>query len=330
MRPPRDLPPQLLNRPFTVSQAAAAGVSRRRTRASDLASPCHGVRAPSGSSGGSSGESLLERARAFTAATGAVVSHTTAAELWGFPLPLSLRHCPLVHLTYPPGRRAVRRKGTVGHQKHLHPDDVTTGRQVSCTSALRTWFDLAEILSLDELVIAGDFLLRRKNPVSTPAALDAFLAAMRGRPGTRRARHARTLIRAGTDSPKETELRLLLLRHGLPEPGINVPMFDATGRWIQDPDLSYETEKIALQYDGGHHASPVQRRSDIFRDEDARDAGWRVVVLTQADLTPAPGREPRAVTRVRAALLARGWSPEPQSCPGAPRAERTPLDENGR
>ncbi|MCU1530633.1 MAG: hypothetical protein JWO49_204 [Arthrobacter sp.] len=119
-------------------------------------------------------------------------------------------------------------------------------------------------------------------------------------------------MRANTDSPKETELRLLLLRHGLPEPAINVPIFDGTGGWIQDPDLSYEHEKVAIQYDGGHHAAPTQRRSDIFRDENAKDAGWRVVVLTQWDLTPfAPGMEPSAVARVRGALLERGWNPGP-------------------
>jgi hypothetical protein len=127
---------------------------------------------------------------------------------------------------------------------------------------------------------------------------------------------ARTLMRAGTGSPKETELRLLLLRHGLPEPGINVPIFDETGRWIQDPDMSYEEQKIAIQYDGGHHATPGQRRSDIFRDEDARDAGWRVVVLTQWHLTPfASGMEPSAVTRVRAALTEHGWNPAPAEVP---------------
>jgi hypothetical protein len=93
-------------------------------------------------------------------------------------------------------------------------------------------------------------------------------------------------------------------------------MFDETGRWIQDPDLSFEKQKIAIQYDGGHHATPAQRRSDIFRDEDARDAGWRVVVLTQWHLTPfAPGTEP-AVTRVRDALTERGWNPAPATAKG--------------
>jgi very-short-patch-repair endonuclease len=253
---------------------------------------------------------LLDRMCALAAVTGAVVSHLSAAVLWGFPLPRTLECLAAVHLTSPPGKRAIRRKDVVGHSQALDPDEITVGRQTVCTSPLRTWFDLATVLGPDDLVIAGDFLLRRRNPLATMAALDAYLARRRGMPGYRRAMDARALIRAGTDSPKESELRLLLVHHGLPEPGINVPLLDAMGGWIQDPDMSYEEQKIAIQYDGGHHATPAQRRSDILRDEDARDAGWQVLVFTQGDLTPAvPGREPRAVTRVRAALLERGWAP---------------------
>lgn len=326
MHPPSELPPQLRNQPFTVAEARAAGLSRRRTRAGDLVKPCHGVRAAA-----SIENSLLERLRALTAATGAVVSHLSAAVLWGFPLPLALEHLIVVHLTSDPGRRAVRYKGVMGHQQSLEPDEIVAGVQVSCTSPLRTWFDLAGILSLDDLVIAGDFLLRRRNPLTTVDALDAFLAGKRGRTGYRVAMRARALMRANTDSPKETELRLLLMRHGLPEPGINVPIFDENGVWIQDPDLSYEREKIAIQYDGAHHATPGQRRSDIFRDENARDGGWRVVVLTQTDLDPlAPGMVPTAVTRVRAALTERGWTPEQTRSPRRTAASSRPSDTNGR
>ena len=311
MHQPSELPPQLRNRPFTVAEAHAAGLSRRRTRARDLVKPCHGVRAAAATK-----DTLLERLRALAAVTGAVVSHLSAAVLWGFPLPLALEDLAVVHLTSESGRRAVRHKNVVGHQQSLEPEEIVAGVRVRCTSPLRTWFDLAGILSLHELVIAGDFLLRRRNPLTTVDALDAFLAGKQGRTGYRRALRARALMRANTDSPKETELRLLLIRHGLPEPGINVPIFDETGGWIQDPDLSYEREKIAIQYDGGHHADPSQRRSDIYRDENARDAGWRVVVLTQRDLEPlAPGMDPTAVTRVRAALTERGWTPEPRRSP---------------
>lgn len=307
---PRPLPDALSGKPFTIKQATAAGLTRRRARAQDLQSPCHGVRVPA-----TRDITLLVRAQALALATGAVISHLTAALLWGFPLPLKFAGGQVsgkaaIHLTCQPGTGSVRRKDVVGHQTVLLPDEVTAGRHLSCTSPLRTWFDLAGILSIDDLVIAGDFLFRRRNPLSTPAALDRYLATKAGRPGYRKAIRARILMRTDTDSPKETELRLLLVRSGLPEPAINVPMFDETGGWIQDPDMSYEEFKIAIQYDGGHHSSPAQRRSDIFRDENARGLGWLVVVLTQWDLDAfAPSMEPHAVAKVRAALTSRGWKP---------------------
>ncbi|MBD1542542.1 hypothetical protein G9E11_09840 [Arthrobacter sp. IA7] len=300
---PRPLPPALQAQPFTIRQATDAGLTRRRTRALDLASPCHGVRAPAAVE-----ITLLIRARGLALATGAVVSHLSAAALWGFPLPLRFEDHNIIHLTSRDGARAVRRKKVRGHRLPLAEDEISDGRYVACTSPLRTWLDLAGILTLQELVIAGDFLLRRKAPLSTAQALDAFLAEKKGRTGYTKALKARALIRANTDSPKETELRLLLTAAGLPEPGINVPMFDETGGWIQDPDMSYDEFKIAIQYDGAHHATPAQRRSDIYRDENARGLGWLVLVLTQLDLDPLiPGMEPSAVTKVRRALTSRGW-----------------------
>ena len=326
MHLPSELPPQLRNQPFTMAAARAAGLSRRRTRARDLVNPCHGVRAAVATK-----DSVLERLRALAAVTGAVVSHLSAAVLWGFPLPLAFENLTVVHLTSDPARRAVRHKNVVGHQQSLEPEEIVAGVRVTCTSPLRTWFDLAGILSLDDLVVAGDFLLRRGNPLTTVDALDAYLAGKRGRMGYRSALRARALMRANTDSPKETELRLLLIHHGLPEPGINVPIFDETGGWVQDPDMSYEREKIAIQYDGGHHANAAQRRSDIYRDENARDAGWRVVVLTQRDLDPfAPGMDPTAVTRVRAALTERGWTPDRAGVQGVPPSRPRRSDANGR
>ena len=280
MRPPSELPPHLRNRPFTVAEARTAGLGRRRTRALDLVSPCYGVRATAATP-----DSSLKRVHALAAVTGAIVSHLSAAVLWGFPLPQALENLAVIHLTSRPGQRAVRHKNVVGHQQALEPEEIVTGVRVSCTSPLRTWFDLAGILSLDEMVVAGDFLLRRRNPLTTIDTLDAYLARKQGKAGYRSAMRARSLISAGTDSPKETELRLLLIRHGLPEPGINVPMFDETGGWIQDPDLSYEQERIAIQYDGGHHLLPAQIFSDRRRDKAFEAAGWTVLVLTKDDLT---------------------------------------------
>ena len=220
MRPPSELPPHLRNQPFTVAEARTAGVGRRRTRARDLVSPCYGVRATAATP-----DSLLKRVHALTAVTGAIVSHLSAAVLWGFPLPQALENLAVIHLTSRPGQRGVRHKNVVGHQQALEPEEIVagvSGLHLPTADVVR----LAGILGLDDLVIAGDFLLRRRNPLTTIHELDAFLAGKQGRAGYRRAMQARSLIRADTDSPKETELRLLLIRHGLPEPAINVPMFD--------------------------------------------------------------------------------------------------------
>jgi hypothetical protein len=56
--------------------------------------------------------------------------------------------------------------------------------------------------------------------------------------------------------------------------------------------------------------------------------------LTQWHLTPpGPGMEPAAVTRVRAALLERGWTPGPGPKPGQchrARPQPHPPDTDGR
>jgi hypothetical protein len=75
-------------------------------------------------------DSLLERVRAVAAVTGAVASHTSAAELWGFPLPAALERLYVIHMTSLPGRRAVRRRNIVGHQQTLAPEEIVAGRLV--------------------------------------------------------------------------------------------------------------------------------------------------------------------------------------------------------
>mgnify|MGYP006190244613 CR=1 FL=1 len=74
--------------------------------------------------------------------------------------------------------------------------------------------------------------------------------------------------RVGSDSPKETGLRLALVDAGLPEPAVN--------RWILDPrtggrvhrgDLTYEEYRLTLEYECRHHSDPDQVARDIDRQE---------------------------------------------------------------
>ncbi len=166
---------------------------------------------------------------------------------------------------------------------------------------------------------AGDFLLKRRLPLSSPAKLQAAVTRMSGRRGVLKACEALEWIRERTDSAKETEIRLLLLRAALPEPGINCAVLDANSAYLEEPDMTYPKFKIALQYDGGHHISEDQRRWDIFRDERIIEVGWRVLKLTQLDLNqPHSGGKPSVVSRTCAALIQRSWkrSAGPALCPG--------------
>ncbi len=52
----------------------------------------------------------------------------------------------------------------------------------------------------------------------TPADVDVLVAKHRGSKGIRRARAVLDLVDPGAESPRETSLRLLIVRAGIPRP----------------------------------------------------------------------------------------------------------------
>lgn len=143
------------------------------------------------------------------------------------------------------------------------------------------WLQLAPELTCDELVVAGDFLVCRKYATTTIPALEELLDSSVGVRGVRRAREAFADIRAGTDSPRESFLRLLLVRSGLPEPVVHHAVYDADGFWVGTPDLAFVAERIAIEYEGsGHWEDQDTFEDDILRRELFRRAGWVVVQVT--------------------------------------------------
>ena len=97
------------------------------------------------------------------------------------------------------------------------------------------------------------------------------------------------VIRGGVDSPKETQLRLLLLRAGCPELVVNEPILDERGRVIVQPDLRIRGFRITLDYEGDHHrTSRRQWMRDIRRFRQL--AGEEMVALrVVADDMKPPG-----------------------------------------
>jgi hypothetical protein len=218
-----------------------------------------------------------------------------------------------IHLTRDAISNPPRRTGVIGHHSPFKPGDPRQLRGLPVTSPLRTWLDLSGMLSLDELVAAGDFLACEhyrsfgppRNALVPLADIKEAVLNEFHRRGIVNAREAATLIRVGADSPPETQLRLLLERAGLPAFTLNHVVKDFSGRDASWPDLAVPEWKVAVEYDGEHHRTVRQKATDDARDHLMAQLGWRQVRISQG-LLAADG-ERAAVVRVKEALRAQGW-----------------------
>jgi len=171
------------------------------------------------------------------------------------------------------------------------------------TAAADTWCQLGQVLSLDELIAAGDSLVRRKSPLCTTEELRAAAVRRSGARGMALVWRALPEVRAGCDSPRETQLRLVLRRARLPEPEINA-VVSRPGERLRFGDIVFRVWKVITEYDGGHHfSSPKQYAADIVRLEELARAGWTVVRVLAAHLDDPAG----IVERVERALTDNGW-----------------------
>ncbi len=280
---------------FLVRDAVGEGVSRYRLRQKDLAAPFWGVRTAHEHS------ELLELCRALALRLPAAswYSHTTAARLFGIPLPRRLEHEPRLHVSVATGRRAVDAIDVIGHQVQLREHELTEISGVHVTTPARTWSDLAQLVALDELVAAGDHLLRRDKPLVTMGELAEVARRHPGRRGRVNRRCALPLLTDRSESPGESKLRMLLHTAGFTRLLVNEEVFARNGAFLARLDLVVADTKVALEYEGDHHRTDrAQWMRDIRRIESLRAEGWDVIRVTAADLS-----QPRhLLVRLRRAL----------------------------
>jgi len=192
-------------------------------------------------------------------------------------------------------------------------DEVCFFNGLWITTRTRTWLDCARKMSVDELVVVADHLIRiprpefegRTTPYATLQGLALLLDRHPGTPGIVKAREALLLARVGADSAPETKLRLACRYGGLPEPQLNttIPLNAGAER---TPDQSYADYKVAVEYDGATHSDPRQVEKDVRREEDYARAGWKEVRIMNRHM----GNEAKdAVRKIRRALQDRGWRP---------------------
>jgi len=239
-------------------------------------------------------------------------SHVTAAGLHSLPQRRQDEALDAYHLIRPEGEAHLDRPHVIVHRMKLYEDEVTVHEGIPVTTPERTWLDMAELLSVDEIVAMGDACVRvprpefegRDLPLCSIADLQRMIDRHKGKRGIRKAKEAIELIRVGSDSPQETLLRLAIVRAGLPEPELNVPIIADDGSRHHEPDLSYRRYKIGIEYEGEHHGDSSQIARDIARSERYAALGWTEVRISKRHMV---NDAKPAAAKVLVALAQAGW-----------------------
>lgn len=286
-----DVPDALRGRAFTIAEAVDHGLTRRALDGRRFVRIHRGVYRVADTA--ATLPVLLDAAR-LVLPPDAAISHLTALRVLGLEIG------PMLPLHFSTNRRVqVDREDLIVHRRQdLLIADERDGRGV--LSPVRTFVDVATVLGERRLLQVGDWLVQSCGVA--PAQLVQF-ASLSHLDGVQRARRVAPYVRSGAESVTESETRWHLVRGGLPEPELNVDICDDHGGWLARGDLVYRRWKVLVEYDGWHHERDRdQRQRDHLRREALEAAGWRVIVVTAADMD-----QPRTVViRVRKALRARG------------------------
>jgi transcriptional regulator with AbiEi antitoxin domain of type IV toxin-antitoxin system len=163
--------------------------------------------------------------------------------------------------------------GVVTRRDTLLDGETTVRGGLPLTTAERTAFDLARRGSIGNAVARLDALAR-----ATHVEPADVLELARGHPrvrGLRRLDRVLDLVDAGAESPKETWLRLLLIRAGYPRPQTQIPLLGPDGQPSYWLDMGWEDELIAVEYDGDDHREKLRWRRDVIRSEYVAHLGWK-------------------------------------------------------
>jgi len=232
---------------FTRGEALAAGMTLAQLRSPAVRRVYRGVFTTADPT------ALAVRARAAIrlAGHGAVVCETTGLALLGVDLP-NAALADTVHILLPRGVTGPQMAGiAVHHDTCTQPRKRFNADLVSVNPA-ECWLQAARALSVKDLVVLADGLMRRHDPILFLENLADQVAGSDGHRGVRRARKALALARAGTDSPMETLIRLALVEAGLPCPIVNHPVTAGSSYSLDMayPDvhlgvISHATRKLA-------------------------------------------------------------------------------------
>jgi very-short-patch-repair endonuclease len=237
-----------------------------------------------------------ERAAVLACGDGALISHHSAAAMWGIR-PAIGGDVDVTVVGRDAGRRrpgiCVHRVGAIDRR------EVRTRAGIALTSAARTLLDIAPRLSQRSLELAFDEALTRE--LTTIEAIGGVTARYPQRKGAARLRGLACPDRPTTVTRSEGEERFLamLRRAGLPEPEVNARL----GRFVAD--FLWRAERVVVEIDGyDYHRGRAAFERDHERDAEHQHDDFLVIRVTWRQLE----REPEALlVRVATALERRRW-----------------------
>jgi predicted transcriptional regulator of viral defense system len=210
-------------------------------------------------------------AAVLAAAPGAVLSHRSAASLWG----IRRAAAATIEVTAADRRRA--RSGLRIHESPLPFDEITTRDRVPVTILPRTLLDLATCLDRPALERALE--QAEATRITDSLSIDDLLERYTGRAGTSALRAILAAGRLGagiTRSELEDRFLAFLAAHELPRPAVNAGVW-ASGRWFEC-DCVWHSARLIVELDGREsHATTAAFERDRTRDRALTAAGWRVI-----------------------------------------------------
>jgi very-short-patch-repair endonuclease len=225
----------------------------------------------------------------------AVVSHRTAAWLWG------IRETDNASIDVTASNRRGRSPvGIVAHRDGtLIAADRTRLQGIPCTTVARTLLDLAGIVPMWDLrkAVAEAEVLRSIDR----STLSALIRRSRGRRGVARLRLLIDELDPATwRTRSELERRFLRMcrRAGLPPPEVNVELEVSDGRL--EVDFLWRGAGLIVEADGRrYHDTASAFHRDRRREQRLQLAGWRVSRCTWAQVK----NEPNVLIQTIRALL---------------------------
>ena len=220
-------------------------------------------------------------------ASGGVLSHGSAAELW------DLRRSPEITVS--------RHSGGAGHEgfrvkqvKSLGGDDETVESGIPVTTVERTLVDIAG--ELDEKQIERALVAAMRSRRLRWSELERTIFEGFGRPGIGRLRKAAAAVdpRAeDTRSALEVDFLGLCRYFDIRLPQVNALV---AGNLV---DFLWPAERVVVETDGyAYHGDRVAFEADHQRDLELEESGYRVLRATWRMLDRSPGRFMRLLDRV--------------------------------